>query len=53
MYGMMPSAKIEIRRRLPPENKSRTPKREPAASPQIVLSVSWSIPGTGICIPAR
>ena len=30
MYGMMPSAKMVIRRRLPPPNRSIKPKRRPA-----------------------
>ena len=46
MYGMMPSAKI-VRREVPPENRSKNPKNEPAFCSADSSNRSASTPGVG------
>src|SRR5208337_652715 len=53
MYGMMPSAKIVTRRKLPPLNRSKMPRTEPAACSIIRRSSSALMPGVGMCAPRR
>ena len=53
MYGMMPSAKIVSRRKLPPLNRSKMPRTEPAPCWKIVSSTRQLMPGVGMCAPMR
>src|SRR5271163_1860016 len=53
MYGMMPSAKIVSLRKLPPLNRSKMPRTEPADWLNICVSTSALMPGVGICAPMR
>src|SRR5580698_10593083 len=53
MYGMMPSAKIVMRRRLPPLNKSKIPRNEPAPCWKSIWTTRQLMPGVGICAPMR
>src|SRR5262249_48873734 len=53
MYGMMPSAKIVRRLRLPPENRSRNPRMPPPCWRKNDSSAWKLIPGTGMWPPTR
>ena len=53
MYGMMPSAKIVMRRRLPPLNKSKIPRNEPAPCWKSIWTTRQLMPGVGMCAPMR
>src|SRR6266566_4489102 len=53
MYGMMPSAKIDSRLRLPPENRSTMPRSVPWTWSKNCASAWPSIPGVGTCAPMR
>ena len=53
MYGMIPSAKIVRRRRLPPENRSRNPRMPPPCWRKKASRARKLIPGTGMCPPTR
>src|ERR1700730_3904195 len=53
MYGMMPSAKIVRRRRLPPLKRSKMPRNEPAPCWKMVSSTRQLMPGVGMCAPMR
>src|SRR5579863_428791 len=53
MYGMMPSAKIVRRRRLPPLNRSKIPRNEPAPCWKIDSRTCQLMPGVGMCAPMR
>jgi len=49
MYGMIPSAKIANRDRLPPENRLRKPSTfEPVKLSASVLTASGLTPGAGM-----
>ena len=48
MYGMMPRAKIVRRRILPPANKSKKPKIDPAAELKNSSHRVMLIPGVGM-----
>src|SRR5260370_25451043 len=53
MYGMMPSAKIVSRRKLPPLKRSKMPSTEPADWVKSCSSTAVLIPGVGMCAPMR
>ena len=53
IYGMMPSAKIVKRRKLPPLNRSKMPSTEPADCLKSSSSTLVLIPGVGMCAPTR
>ena len=53
MYGVMPRAKTERRRRAPPENMSRNPRSPPALALKNSSSAWASSPGVGMCAPTR
>src|ERR1700681_5122032 len=53
MYGMMPSAKIVKRRRLPPLNRSKMPRTEPCPCWKSDSSTLVLMPGVGMCAPMR
>src|SRR2546430_2688042 len=53
MYGMMPSAKMVRRFRVPPLNKSKMPSAEPCACWKYACRTSELIPGVGMCAPIR
>src|SRR6185503_5310011 len=53
MYGMIPSAKIVSRLRLPPEKRSRNPRIPPPCCRKNDSSAMKLIPGTGMCPPMR
>src|ERR1700687_2033364 len=53
MYGMMPSAKIVRRRKLPPLKRSKMPSTDPADWVNICSSTAVLIPGVGMCAPMR
>src|SRR5712664_1407292 len=53
MYGMMPSAKIVKRRKLPPLKRSKMPSTDPADWLNICSSTAVLIPGVGMCAPMR
>ena len=48
MYGMMPSAKMVSRRRLPPLNRSTKPSTEPRICSKNWASLSLLMPGVGM-----
>src|SRR5713101_937909 len=53
MYGMMPSAKIVRRRKLPPLKRSKMPSTDPADWLKSCSSTAVLIPGVGMCAPMR
>ena len=53
MYGMMPSAKSENRRRAPPENMLNMSRIVPRCWLNSSCRAAGSIPGTGMCAPMR
>src|SRR5580704_1258112 len=53
MYGMMPRAKIVRRRRLPPLNRSKIPRNEPAPCWKMDSRTRQLMPGVGMCAPMR
>src|SRR5579859_6058932 len=53
MYGMIPSAKMVKRRRLPPLNRSKMPSTEPCPCWNKVSSTRVLMPGVGMCAPMR
>src|ERR1700732_1971472 len=53
IYGMMPSAKIVKRRRLPPLNRSKMPRTEPCPCWKSDSSTLVLMPGVGMCAPMR
>src|SRR5882724_6798016 len=53
MYGIMPSAKIVRRRKLPPLKRSKIPSAEFCACWKYSSRTSLLIPGVGICAPRR
>src|SRR5258708_25660340 len=53
MSGMMPSAKIVSRRKLPPLKRSKMPSTEPADWVKSCSSTAVLIPGVGMCAPMR
>src|SRR6266550_2012675 len=53
MYGMMPSAKIVRRRKLPPLKRSKMPSTEPADWVKSCSRTAVLIPGVGMCAPIR
>ena len=53
MYGMMPSAKIDSRRRLPPENRSTMPSSVPCTWSKNCARAWPSMPGVGTWAPTR
>src|SRR5580704_13209811 len=53
IYGMMPSAKMVICRKLPPLNKSKMPSTEPCDCLNISSSTPALMPGVGMCAPMR
>ena len=53
MYGMIPSAKIVNRRKLPPLNKSISPSTDPWPCWNNCCSNSVLMPGVGMCPPRR
>ncbi len=53
MYGMIPRAKTDRRRRAPPEKMSRNPKIEPADALKNAWIAAGSTPGVGMCAPRR
>src|SRR5260370_36483884 len=53
MYGMMPSAKIVKRRRLPPLNKSKIPRTDPCPCWKRLSSTRALMPGVGVCAAMR
>ena len=53
MYGMMPSANTERRRRLPPENRSTIPSKVPCTWSKNCARACPSMPGVGTWAPIR
>ena len=54
MYGMIPSAKIAMRPRPPPENRLSRPRMLlPPKFFWIALTAEALMPGAGICVPKR
>ncbi len=53
MYGMMPSAKMVICRKLRPLNRSMMPSTEPRFLSKISVRSAVLIPGVGMCAPMR
>ena len=53
MYGMMPRAKIVMRRKLPPLNRSKIPRTNRRPVERAVQDGAQLMPGVGICAPMR
>ena len=48
MYGMMPSAKIDMRARAPPANMLNMPRMPPRCELKICAITAGSMPGSGM-----
>jgi hypothetical protein len=53
MYGMIPSAKMVTRARLPPENMSTRPNQLPRFCSKKSMSAWALMPGVGMWLPRR
>ena len=53
MYGMMPSAKIDIRSSAPPENMLNMLRIVPDCCSKNCPNANGSMPGTGMKVPTR